>query len=481
MASNVPVPTIDDTGVNAPTAEAFFNGVMADFKAAFGTDAMSTDAETPQGQLGTSFSATLQAFVDLQLAFVSRVDPATSSGRMQDAIGRFFAVERIPAAYTVVTATCTGAVRTRIPQGALAKTEGGDIYAALTATTIPANGSVDVQFQCVAPGAVACPAGYLSEIYQGVSGWDTITNASAGVEGRAVETPQQFEARRQAELAKNGSANNAALRGLLLDPNNGPGCVDAYVYDNPTSGPITVRGVTIPAGAVFICVYGGTDSAVAKAIWTKRVPGTPYYPGTTTVTVEDDQSGYALPLPTYEVTFDRAETAPFIIRVELSAQESVPADVAAQVRAAVASVFSGADVTGKGRPGMGSRVLASRFYKPIQALGDWAEIVTLKLGCPNDTDAAHFTGSISGNVLTVTAVSSGALATGQTITGSNEGTTITGQLTGTPGGIGTYSVSSAQTLAAGSYVAFSPTHDYADLNLNQMAGVSSGNIQVALV
>ena len=51
--SNVPLPTIDDTGVTAPTSEALYTGVMADFAAAFGTAAMSTDPETPQGQLAT--------------------------------------------------------------------------------------------------------------------------------------------------------------------------------------------------------------------------------------------------------------------------------------------------------------------------------------------------------------------------------------------------------------------------------------------
>lgn len=59
------------------------------------------------------------------------------------------------------------------------------------------------------------------------------------------------------------------------------------------------------------------------------------------------------------------------------------------------------------------------------------------------------TGSIAGTTLTVTAVTSGALAVGQVISGSGviAGTTITGFLTGT-GGTGTYTVSEAQTLSS---------------------------------
>jgi hypothetical protein len=74
-------------------------------------------------------------------------------------------------------------------------------------------------------------------------------------------------------------------------------------------------------------------------------------------------------------------------------------------------------------------------------------------GNPVGGTAGTFTGSITGNVLTVTAVVSGTLATGQTvatpttagvfgntITGQQDRVVITGQLSGTTGGVGTYSV-----------------------------------------
>jgi hypothetical protein len=65
------------------------------------------------------------------------------------------------------------------------------------------------------------------------------------------------------------------------------------------------------------------------------------------------------------------------------------------------------------------------------------------------TVVASVTGSISGSTLTVSAVTSGTLAVGQKITGTNIApyTTITGLGTGT-GGVGTYTVSSAQTVSS---------------------------------
>jgi hypothetical protein len=62
------------------------------------------------------------------------------------------------------------------------------------------------------------------------------------------------------------------------------------------------------------------------------------------------------------------------------------------------------------------------------------------------------TASIAGTVLTVTAVASGALVVGAALADLTAallpGTTVTGQLTGTPGGTGTYSVNQSQTVAS---------------------------------
>lgn len=57
--------------------------------------------------------------------------------------------------------------------------------------------------------------------------------------------------------------------------------------------------------------------------------------------------------------------------------------------------------------------------------------------------AASVTGAISGNVLTVTVVGSGTLYPGAPLSGTNvaTGTVIVGQTSGTPGGVGVYTVS----------------------------------------
>ncbi len=73
--------------------------------------------------------------------------------------------------------------------------------------------------------------------------------------------------------------------------------------------------------------------------------------------------------------------------------------------------------------------------------------IKLPVGTTAQQSRAIVTGAISGTTLTVTAVTSGALAVGQTILGANvtAGTTITALVTGS-GGNGTYTVSSSQTV-----------------------------------
>ncbi|GMG89666.1 hypothetical protein Cmtc_08860 [Cupriavidus sp. TKC] len=68
--------------------------------------------------------------------------------------------------------------------------------------------------------------------------------------------------------------------------------------------------------------------------------------------------------------------------------------------------------------------------------------------------AASFTGAISGNTLTVSAITAGAIAIGQQLggTGIAAGTVVTGFLTGT-GAAGTYTVSNSQTVASGAMTA----------------------------
>lgn len=471
--TNVPQPSFGPNGFIAPPESAILAGVLADFNAAFGGN-LNLDQSTPQGQLAVSMAAVIGYCNDLFLAITNGVDPAYAAGRMQDAIARIYFLERAPALPTVVTAVCSGLTGTIIGSGAQAIALDGNIYVATATGTVGADGTVTLPFACVTPGPILCPVGALNGIYRSQPGWDSVTNPAEGITGRDVESRADFEARRAASVAINAVGILPAIRGNVL---NVDGVLDAYVTENDTAAPVTIGGVSIAAHSLYVCVSGGTSADVAKAIWQKKNPGCGYT-GNTTVTVVDDNSGYSIPYPEYDVTFERPAPLDVIFAVSLSDSVGVPSNVIDQVRGAIVAAFNGED--GGERAKIGATIFASRFYAGIAALGPWAQIVSLTLGGNNV--GANFTASIAGTTMTVTAVSGGTLAVGQTVVGASvlPGTKITALGTGA-GGTGTYTLGRSQTVSSEVMYGIVPTLTEMTLNIDLAPVLDPDNITVTLV
>ena len=370
--SNVPTPAFTAAGLTVPTESQIKAGLWADFQAAFGGNLNESDA-TPQGQLVTSLTATIGAANDLLLSYVNLVDPALSSGRMQEAIGRIYYQDRIAGQPTLVTCTCTGQPGTTIPGAALAQATDGTLYQSLGSITIPSSGTVSVVFAALDDGPTECAPGTLTRIYRVVPGWDAITNPAAGVPGRNVETATEFEARRGESVASNASAIVQAIRGAVRGVD---GVIDAHVRDNPTSSPVTVGAITIAANSVYVAVQGGTNASVAAAIWSKKPPGCGMT-GATSVTVQD-KTGYSSPYPSYTIKFQRPTAKRVYFAVVLADNGLVPADAQARVRDALLAAWNGDD--GGRRVRIGATIYALRFASAIASLGSWAQLVTLSIG-----------------------------------------------------------------------------------------------------
>ena len=418
MTSSVPTPTFGLRGFIAPSETAILTGVRADMNSAFGGN-LNPGLETPQGQLATSMTAVIGYADDTFCYYTNMVDPAYAMGRMQDAIARIYFLERNPAQPPVVSALCTGLPGVVIPPNAQALANDGNRYVCTDGGIIPGSGSITLTFSCTAVGPIACPAGSLTQIYQAIPGWDSITNPTDGVLGTNVESRSAFEERRAASVALNANGSLPAIQGAVLSV---AGVLDAYVTENATNAPVTVLGYTLVANSLYVAAVGGTDADVAQAIWSRKAPGCSYN-GNTTVTVYDLNSGYIAPYPSYAVKFERPNSLAVLFAVNIANNALVPSNAATLIQAAIIAAFAGSD--GLERARIGSKIYASRFYAPVAALGSWVEIISLLIGS-NNVPAAVFTGSIAGTALSVSAVSSGTIAIGQTISGTGvvEGTTI---------------------------------------------------------
>lgn len=466
-STNVPFPTLGPLGFVAPAESAVLAGVQQDINTAFGGDLNFTTTTggvtnpTPQGQIATSQSAIIAEGNSLFLEYVNLVDPAFSSGRMQDAIGRIYFLDRNPAQPTVAEAVqCSGLDGVNIPVGALLTAADGNNYISTAAGTIT-NGSVTLPFACMVTGPIACPPQPFT-IARTIPGWDSAVSSADGVLGNVVESPADFEFRRSNSVAQNAKGTLPSILGAVLSV---PNVIDAFVTDNTSGAPQTVGGVTLAANSLYVCVAGGLAQAVGQAIWTKKQPGGPYT-GNTTVTVVDSNSGYTTP-PSYSVTFETATATETYFFVSIADSALVPSNAVDLIDTAITNAFTGAD--GGLRARIGSTVFASRYYAGIASLGSWAQIVSIQIGVAG----VSFTGAISGTALTVSAVASGAIAIGQVLVGINiaPGTTIIS-------GSGTSWVVSASQIVASSSMVGVAMGNSLTYNINQVPTLSDSNIIV---
>jgi len=439
MTSAVPSPIFGASGFVAPAESAILAGVQQDQAAAL--PGISPVLTTPQGQLAQSQTAIIADRNAQFVALANSVDPAFASGRWQDAIGRIYFIERIPAQSSVVTATCVGLAGTVIPVGAQAIDASGARWLCTQQGIIPAGGSINLTFACVNPGPVACPIGYLNRIYQAIPGWDAVTNPGVAVLGRNVETRAEYEYRRQQSVAVNSHGALVSIIGAVLSV---PGVIDAYALENPlgvnsgavvtgsvsgtvltvtavTSGTLKVgqmiQGTSVVAGTTITALGTGTGGTgtytvsipqtVASTAISADVAGVTLAPhsiyvsayggnaldvgtaiwtkkspgcaynGNTTVTVTDPNPLYTNP-PSYGVTFMVPTPTAVSFTVNMQASAAVPSNANALIRAAVTAAFTGTD--GGDRARIGGSIFASRFYAGIASLGSWARIVSIQLG-----------------------------------------------------------------------------------------------------
>jgi hypothetical protein len=354
MATNVPGVQFTDAGLVLPAESAILAGVQADIDAAFG-GGVNPALETPQGHIASSTTAIIGDKNNDFAYYVNQVNPDFAEGRMQDAIGRIYFLDRKPATPTAVVATCVGLAGVVIPVGATAKASDGNLYVCTEAGTIPVGGSIDLNFACTVDGPIACPAGSLNQIYQSIPGWDTINNAGDGTVGSNVESRADFEFRRRQSVALN--AVNS-LQSIYANVFNVEDVLDVYATENTTSSPITVGGVTLVAHSIYVAVVGGEAANIALAIWNKKSLGADYN-GNTSYTV-NDTSGYDYPYPSYVVTWETPAPLPILFAVQIANNPQLPSNIIPLVQQAIIASFNGTD--GGTRARIGSTIFASRYY-----------------------------------------------------------------------------------------------------------------------
>jgi hypothetical protein len=312
---------VEPEGVIIPDTEVINNGVITEFKSLFGADLIVTP-NTPQGLLITAETTARDSVATNNATLANQINPNLAGGIFLDAIAALTGTQRTAASFSLVTGTVAGVPGTIIPAGSLARENVfNHLFQTVTMVTIPVTGSIDVQFQAVDPGPIACTAGTLVIIVSVVIGWETVTNAAAAVLGTDTQTDDQMRAYRRATLALQGQAlPQAILAGLFATPN----VKSATFRENTANTTQVIDGVTMVAHSIYACVDGGTDLDVATVLLNKKSGGCAYNngaPGATPVTVPivDPYSGQL-----YNILFDRPELIPIYAQVTYSGGQTDP-------------------------------------------------------------------------------------------------------------------------------------------------------------
>lgn len=339
------------------------NGLKTILGASAGTASDGTiPLDTFAGQLKTLLADAVSSQWDLQQGVYSSFDPNANGGAAQDAVGSITGTKRQPAAFSTVTAACTGTPLTILPAGRVAivqktgsrfdslttetitlvnswaattgyaltdrVTNVSKVYQCITAGTSAGaggptgtstditdgsvhwkylgdgTGAVDVVFECEVAGQIAALAGDLNTIGTPVGGWNNVVNLLDAVQGHTLESDFVFRVRRDAEVTADAAAIPNAIRAAVLaivDTLNP--IVSCTVFYN--DGDVT-DGDGLPPHSVNVLVLGGSNTEIANVIFNQIGAGIASY-GATSVSVVDSAGN------SQTVNFDRPTPVPIYV------------------------------------------------------------------------------------------------------------------------------------------------------------------------
>lgn len=126
-------------------------------------------------------------------------------------------------------------------------------------------GTVTVNATCTTNGATQADIGTLTRIVNVVGGWQTVTNSTVATPGTNRQNDASLRLERAKAVARPGNAQVDNMLGEIFAVS---GVRRAVIYENDTD---VTDANGLPEHSVAPIVDGGTDAAVALAIFRKRI------------------------------------------------------------------------------------------------------------------------------------------------------------------------------------------------------------------
>lgn len=298
------------------------------------SQALILTTDTSIGQLNAIEAEREASLWDALQAVYSAFDPNQASGVALEAVSAITGTIRNAATVSNVYGVSVNLnAATTLPQGSIASVAGDPSRRFITKTAVTNSGgsaaTVTVDFESQDTGPVECLAGQLTVIAEPVTGWNSVTNGTDAVIGAVVESDPDLRIRRNDELA-GGSTTADAIRVDLLKLT---GVIFCRVLLNDTD---VTDANGLPPHSFEPIVYGPTspttpdNQAVVDQIRKSKAAGIRSY-GSSSLTSLDSQGNV------YNIGYTRPTTKNIYLEIDVTTDDTYPADGDTQVAEAIAA------------------------------------------------------------------------------------------------------------------------------------------------
>jgi uncharacterized phage protein gp47/JayE len=445
-------PTISAAGITIPSYNDVLQSLVASMQQIYGSDIV----VSPDSQDGQWLAVIAQAITDQNnaaVALYNSFSPVYAQGSQLSSLVKLNGLSRNVPTNSTAVGTVTGSVGISIVNGVV-KDVNGNLWNLPAAVTIPISGSIVVTVTAQQPGSTPAQIGDISQIFNPQYGWTSFTNTSSATVGAPVESDATLR-RRQA--ASTSLPALGILASIFAAIGNVPGVTRWQVYENATGAPDS-NGV--PAHSFCSVVEGGTTTAIAAAIVSRKPPGIQTF-GTTTVNGKD-----AVNLP-YAINYSVLAYTQVFVNYVIQSLSGYTAAVGTDSLNAIVAFINSLTI---GESLYYTQLLAAAQLVTL-AEGQTFYIASLVIGTKSFTAKVDNGSGGAGTILNVSAMAPGSapIQVGDTIYSAG-GTTSIGTIlsfgTGS-GGIGTYNMSGAAQL-------ITPA-----VSMMGSAGAGVGNITIA--
>jgi len=348
--AEVPVATVDATGLHLPTYDEGLTYFQASFRSIYGED-VNLEPSTQDGQFMALLATALKDANDSVAAAYNAFSPSTAQGVGLSSVVKINGLVRKAPSYSTVDLRIVGQAGASLSNGVVSD-EQSQRWNLPDLVTIPLSGEITVTAIAADVGARLAKAGTVTLFATIQAGFQSVTNPLDAIPGQAVEQDPELKARQTASTALPSQMMLEGLMGALVAL---PGVERVRGYENDTSVPDAETG--IPAHAISVVVEGGDTATIAALVARKKAPGVGTY-GNVVTTMAD---AYGIP---HSIAFFRPIPVQVAFYLTVRAFRGYTSDVDVLVRQALSDWTNGL--------GIGNRLIITRAYLPANLNGDIA-------------------------------------------------------------------------------------------------------------